>query len=73
MALKATTLARDTADAAAADRSRDALVLVRDYLDQNGYVAAAAELRREGGKTLGRCARSLPATPSPSPTHHLYI
>ena len=54
MALKATTATRDYEDEKAAARSRDVLVLVRDYLLTAGYVDTATSLKGEGGKTLGR-------------------
>jgi katanin p60 ATPase-containing subunit A1 len=54
MALKATTASRDYENEQRDARSRDALVIVRDYLLTNGYVNTATSLKTEGGKTLGR-------------------
>ena len=54
MALKATTAARELDDKMQADRQRDCLVLVQEYLNRNGYTNSACSLKQEGGATLGR-------------------
>lgn len=54
MALKAATQAQQFEDKHSADRARDCLVLVMEYLNRNGYTSTATQLKSEGGATLSR-------------------